>query len=132
MDLRGIANQVSNCINGNIIISWQASIGWTPGAGQRQIPSYAPGVSGPAQVQALDSSDLKQLEGLNIQGAIRALYMYGNLAGVIRPDTRGGDIITITAQPGAPPALVGTWLTVKALESWPSWTKIVICKQGGA
>ena len=129
MDLRGIANQVSNCVNGNIIVMLQTSAGWTAGSGQRQVPQYNPSISGPAQIQALDGSDLKQLEGLNIQGAIRALYMYGNLAGVIRPDSKGGDLIVIGAP--APLSLRGTWLTVKALESWDTWTKVCIVKQGG-
>lgn len=129
MDLRGIANQVSNTVNPNVIVTWQASAGYTSGAGGRQVPAYTAGVSGPAQVQALDSSDLKQLEGLNIQGSIRALYMRGNLAGVIRPDSKGGDLITIAAQSGAPTLLVGQWLVTKVLESWPLFTKVVIVKQ---
>jgi hypothetical protein len=131
MDLRSIANQVSNTVNPNIIVSLQTSAGYTTGAGARQVPVYNSPLTGAAQVQALDGSDLKQLEGLNIQGSIRALYMYGNLAGVIRPDSKGGDLVTIGAQSGAPALLVGIWLVTKVLESWPEWTKVAICKQGG-
>lgn len=126
MDLRGIANQASNTINPNIIVIVQTSAGYTIGAGQRQVPSYNSPVTGPAQVQALDSSDLKQLDGLNIQGVIKALYMKGNLAGVIRPDSKGGDLITISSGP-----FQGTWLTVRVLEGWSDWTKVAIVKQGG-
>lgn len=129
MDLRGIANQISNIVNPNIIVMWQASNGFTLGAAGKQLPSYLAGVTGPAQVQALDNSDLKKIEGLNIQGSLRALYMRGNLAGVIRPDSKGGDLIVIGPQNGAPALLQGTWLTSKVLESWPDWTKIVIIKQ---
>lgn len=132
MDLRGIANAVSDCINPNIIVSVQTSSGFTMGAGQRQIPSYNTAVTGPAQIQALDNSELKQLDGLNIQGALRAIYLRGTLAGVIRPDTKGGDLVTINSAPGVPLALVGTWLVVKVIESWPLWTKAAIVKQGGA
>lgn len=130
MDLRGIANQVSNAVNPNIMVQVQTSVGFTTGAGLRQVPAYNPTVTGPAQVQALDNSDLKQIEGLNIQGSIRAIYLRGALAGVIRPDSKGGDLITINA-PAVPP-LQGTWLVVKVLESWPDWTKAVIVKQGGS
>jgi hypothetical protein len=129
MDLRTIANQVSNTINPNIIVSLQTSNGFAIGTGRRQVPSYNSPIVGPAQVQALDNSDLKQLDGLNISGSIRALYMRGNLAGVIRPDSKGGDLITINSQVGAPPLLVGLWLITKVLESWPLWTKVVIVKQ---
>jgi hypothetical protein len=131
MDLRGIANQASNTVNPNIIVILQTSNGFTIGSGNRQQPQYNSPLSGPAQIQALDNSDLKQLEGLNISGSIRALYVKGNLAGVIRPDSKGGDLVTINPQPGVPLLVIGQWLTTKVLESWPDWTKVVICKQGG-
>jgi len=95
VNLRGIANSVSSTVNRNILVSLQVSDGWVMGAGQRQVPQYKRAISGPAQIQALDGNDLKQIEQLNLQGALRALYMYGNLAGVIRPDQRGGDLVTI-------------------------------------
>lgn len=129
MDLRGIANQVSNVVNPNIIVIWQASNGFTNSSSGKLTPLFLTGVSGPAQVQALDNSDLKKIEGLNIQGALRALYMKGNLAAVLRPDNKGGDLITIAPQVNAPSLLQGTWLTSKVLESWPNWTKVVIVKQ---
>lgn len=122
MDLRTIANAGSNCVNENIIVTVQRSTGYTIGAGQKQVPTYAAGVTGPAQVQALDNSELKQLDGLNIQGTIRGIYLRGVLAGVIRPNTTGGDLVTIGSQ---------TWLVVKVLESWPLWTKAAIVLQGG-
>lgn len=127
MDLRGIANSVSNAVNANMIVTVAASTGSTVGAGYRQVPSYATPVSGPAQIQALDSVDLKQLDGLNIQGVIKAIYLRGVLAGVIRPNSTGGDLVTIAAP--APAQFIGTWLVVKILEGWPFWTKAAIVLQ---
>ena len=129
MDLRGYANQVSNVVNNNISVAWSPSTGYTAGAAGRQVPQYGTTVIGPAQVQALDGDSLRHLDKMNIQGTLRALYMYGSLANVIRPDSRGGDLIVIGPQSGAPPELQGTWLVIKALESWPSWTKVAILKQ---
>jgi len=120
MDLRGIANSVSNTVNPNVIVIVTASIGFTIGAGAKQIPTYAAPVTGPAQIQALDNADLKQIDGLNLQGVIRAIYLRGALAGVIRASSKGGDIVTIGSQ---------TWLVAKVLESWPLWTKAVIVLQ---
>lgn len=127
MDLRGIANGVTSTVNPNQTVTVLRSTGFTTGAGAKQVPSYAAPVSGPAQIQALDADDIKQLDGLNIQGTIRAIYLRGTLAGVVRPNQTGGDLVTIAAP--APVALRGTWLVVKVLESWPDWTKAAIVLQ---
>lgn len=123
MDLRGIANSVSSVVNPNTKVTLRPSTGFRMGPGAKQIPTYGTSVTGPAQIQALDYSDLKQIDGLNIQGEIRAIYLRGALAGVIRPDQKGGDLICF----GFP---IQTWLVVKVLESWPSWTKACIVRQG--
>lgn len=122
MDLRGLANSISRTVNPNEIVTILRSTGFTIGSGARQIPTYADPISGPAQIQALDSDDIKQLDGLNIQGVIRAIYLRGSLAGVIRPDQIGGDIVKRKN---------GTelWLITKVLETWPNWTKAVIILQ---
>ena len=120
MDLRGIANGVTSPVNPNQTVTVLRSTGYTIGAGRRQVPSYAAPVTGPGQIQALDANDIKQLDGLNVQGTIRAIYLRGNLAGVIRPDGTGGDIVQIAGQ---------DWLVVKVLEGWPTWTKAAIVLQ---
>ena len=120
MDLRGLANGVSSTVNPNKTVTVRRSTGYTIGAGRKQVPSYATPVEGPGQVQALDGKDLQQLDGLNVQGTIRAIYLRGALAGVIRPDGTGGDLVEIGAE---------TWLVVKVLEGWPTWTKAAIVLQ---
>ena len=133
MDLRGLANSVSSSVNGNITVTVTASAGYTAGNagnGYKQTPNTATPVSGPAQVQALNSVELKQLDGMNLQGVIQAIYLRGNLAGVVRATSQGGDIVTIAAP--APLQWQGTWLVVKVLESWPYWTKCAINLQSGA
>lgn len=132
MNLRGAVNAITQTVNPNIVVLVQISDGYTIGAGQRQAPTYKPAISGPAQIQALSSSDLKKIEGLNIQGSMRALYMYGNLNGVVRADSQGGDLITVIAQRGVPPTLVGKWLTAGVPEPWTHWTKIMMVKQTDA
>jgi hypothetical protein len=73
MDLRGLANGVTSTINPNETVTVLRSTGYTIGAGAKQVPAFAAPVTGPAQVQALDANDIKQLDGLNIQGTIRAI-----------------------------------------------------------
>ena len=120
MDLRGIANGVSSTVNPNKTVTVRRSTGYTIGAGRKQVPGYAAPVTGPAQIQALDANDIKQLDGLNIQGTVRAIYLRGVLAGIVRPDGTGGDLVEIGAE---------TWLVVKVLEGWPTWTKAAIVLQ---
>ena len=121
MDLRGIANGVTATVNPNKTVTVRRSTGYTIGAGRKQVPGYADPVTGPGQIQALDANDIKQLDGLNIQGTVRAIYLRGVLAGVVRPDGTGGDLVEVDGQ---------TWLVVKVLEGWPTWTKAAICLQG--
>lgn len=120
MDLRGIANSISGAVNPNVVATVTRSTGYTIGAGLKQVPTYAAPVTGPAQIQALDGADLRQVDGLNLQGEIRAIYLRGSLAGVVRADSKGGDLVLIGSQ---------TWLVAKVLESWPLWTKAVIVRQ---
>lgn len=123
MNVRGLANSVTQVVNPNETVSVLRSTGYTTGAGARQVPSYAAPVTGIAQVQALDGDDLKQIEGLNIQGTLKAIYLRGALAGVVRPDQTGGDIIKRKNN-------AEMWLVVKILEAWPDWVKAVIVLQG--
>lgn len=127
MDLRTVANGAAQAVNPNIIVSVQASTGSTLGAGAKQVPTYASPVVGPAQVQALDGSELRQLAKMNIQGNIKAIYLRGSLAGVVRPTSQGGDLVTIAAP--APLQWQGIWLVVKVIESWPYFTKCAIVLQ---
>lgn len=122
IDVRGLATQAITTVNPDEIVTVKRSTGFTIGAGQRQIPSYALPIKGPANIQALDYSDLKQVDNLNIQGTIRAIYLKGALAGVVQPTGKGGDLILR----GFPQQ---TWLVVKVLESWPTWTKACIVLQ---
>lgn len=121
MNLRAIANSATQSINPNTPVTVKVSSGYTiDPSTRRQIPAYTV-ETGEANIQALDGKDLKQLDGLNIQGTIRAAYLYGNLAGVVRPDSKGGDLVEFNSQ---------SWLVVKVLETWPDWCKVAIVYQG--
>ncbi|MHB1952468.1 MAG: hypothetical protein ACYCOU_01870 [Sulfobacillus sp.] len=123
MDMRGLANGVSNSVNPNVPVTIQASLGYTTGgAGMRQVPTYATAVAGFAQVQALTSEDLRHLDGLNIQGATFSIILRGPLNTALRPNAQGGDLVTLNGK---------TFLTVAVLEQWPLWTRAAIRLQDG-
>jgi len=122
MNLRGIANGAINAVHSDETVTVLRSTGFTIGAGSKQIPTYDAPIVGPANIQAMGFADLRQVEGLNLQGELRAIYFHGNLAGVIRPDGTGGDLV----KRGFP---VQTWKVAKVLESWETWTKACIVRQ---
>lgn len=125
INVRAMANAATQTVNPNETVTVLRSLGWLPGPGGKQKPSYDAPVTGPAQIQALDSDALKQLEGMNIQGSIRAIYLRGVMAGVIQPKNEGGDIVKRNNE-------TEEWLVVKVLETWPTWTKAVIVLQSVA
>lgn len=120
MDLRGLANSVTDTVNPNVLVTLQASTGYTVGAGLKQVPSYASPVTGFAQVQALTAADLRHLDGLNIQNATKSIILRGALDGVVRAHSKGGDLVTIGTD---------TFLTVAVLEQWPLWTRAALVMQ---
>jgi hypothetical protein len=80
-----------------------------------------------AQVQPMTKSDLMQIEGLNLNGDKKAIYLNGAIDGVVRVKLKGGDLIdTPDGQ---------TWLIVQDLEAFNAtagWTKAVMVLQDGS
>lgn len=131
MNLRGIANNAIQGINPNISVVVRLPNGYTiDPLTRKQVPAY---IDTPAkgQLQALDGDDLKQMLGLNIQGTIRAMYLYGSLAGVIRPDGSSQSHVVFTSNE-AGVTKSREWGVFKVLESWQTWCKVAIVYQDTA
>ena len=79
-----------------------------------------------AQVQALSATDLKHIDGLNITGVMRSVYMYGNAAGVVRADQIGGDILVFPEVPGG---CNKNWLINQVIETWSDWCHVIVTLQ---
>lgn len=72
------------------------------------------------QLQELSSTDLRQVDAVNIQGILRVAYLNGNFSGINRPEQKGGDILMLGEQ---------KWLVVKVVELWPDWVRVIINQQ---
>lgn len=74
------------------------------------------------EVQALSTSDLKQIENINQQSDMRAVYIIGGIKALNRPLQCGGDIINFFGS---------DWLVTQQLEEWGdgSWTKVAVTRQ---
>lgn len=116
MNLRGIANGLTSTINPNVAGVFQVNTGFTTQPGGKRVPEYS-SVDVTVQLQELSSTDLKQVDAINIQGILRSAYLNGNFNGINRPDQKGGDILMIGHE---------KWLVVKVPELWPDWCKVII------
>lgn len=131
MNLRSIVNAATQSINPNIPLTIKVSEGYTiDPATLRQVPDYVD-YQGYGNLQALDGDDLGQLNYLNVQGTIRALYVYGSLAGVIRPDAVSTSRILLTSNEGGITE-EREWNVFKVLETWPDWCKVAIVYSDGS
>ena len=125
MNLRSLANKYTQITNKNQQINWIQSTGYvTDSAGKRTSTTITLTVE--AQIQALSASDLKQVDGLNITGVMRSVYLYGNAAGVVRVDQIGGDILVFPEIPGSTSR---NWLVTQVVETWSDWCHVIVTLQ---
>jgi hypothetical protein len=127
VNLHGIVASVVGYVNPLQPVVIQTSSGSSTTDAGKRTPNYDPPISDPslqAQVQELTQSDVRQLEGLNIQGSQRAIYVNGALSGVVRWSRRGGDLLTLQDNT--------VWLTTAVLEQWPDWVKVSVTLQNGS
>ena len=69
-----------------------------------------------AQIQPVTWRDIQQMEGLNLQGTRIKAYFYGRIDALVRPQDKGGDLVTV---PGG--AHAGVYLVAQVLEQFPDW-----------
>lgn len=125
MNLRQIANNATRAINPNITATLKRSNGYTTDAAGKRTPTFEV-LSGDIQVQAMSAGDLQHTENLSIQGVLRAVYINGNWAGVVRIDEKGGDVLSFAQYPNGN---LCSWKVVNVVESWAGWTKVIVCLQ---
>lgn len=116
MNLHGLASGAIGAVNPFVPISIQVSTGHATNADYVRVPTYADPVTVPGQVQALTFRDIQQLDGLNLQGTRRAIYVNGRVDGLVRVENKGGDLVTV---PGAffSGSIAGDVLTVEQMLS---------------
>lgn len=127
MNLHGLARGGVGAVNPFIDADFKSSTGYTTQADGIRVPTYAEPVTVSVQVQSLTYRDLMQVDGLNLNGTKRAIYLTGTANGVVRLTQAGGDIFTISSGPNA-----GVWLVAMVLEQWPDWAKVAVTLQNEA
>lgn len=80
-----------------------------------------------AQVQPETFRDIQQMDGLNLQGIRKTIYVNGDLNGLIRYKMKGGDLVVLPDG--------STWLVAMELEDFnisAGWAKCAITLQNGS
>ncbi len=132
MNLHAIVRGAITVVNPDVPATLRRSSGFTIAPDGTQVPEYVDVQGVPVQVQALSFQDLHQLDGLNIQGVRRAVYLNGAAMGIVRNLQVGGDLFIFPA--GVLPE-GDTWLVAHVLEQWgpgPEWCKCALTLQAGA
>ncbi|AYP69218.1 hypothetical protein Edno5_0012 [Edwardsiella phage Edno5] len=117
MNIRSLANRAIQRVNPNITAVLKKYAGETIGPGCKPIPSYLPDQNVTIQLQPLSKGDLQHVDGLNIQGLVKSIHVYGNYFSVQRELEQGGDLFIIDGH---------TWLVVEPIELWDSWCRLIV------
>ena len=130
MNLHGIVSGAIGSVNPLIPVAWQQSYGYTTARDGSQTPNNILPTAIRAQVQPLTMREIDHLDGMNIQGTLRAIYLTGDAQAALRVGKQGGDLFTfLDPATGSTPQ---PWLAVAILEAWPDWSKAVLELQDGS
>jgi hypothetical protein len=125
MKIRTIANAAIQGINADQYVTWVQNSGYTTAPDGDRTPTQV-SIQVRANVQALSGSDLRHVDGLNIQGVMRSVYLYGDVEGIVRADGKGGDMLQFAMTPGGE---VHNWLVTQVIETWARWCKVIVTLQ---
>ncbi len=125
MNLHGIVRNVVGAVNPQVPCTVQHSTGSETSPDGKRVPAYGVPVPLMAQVQALTTRDLMQLNGLNIQGSTHKIYLSDPINGIVRSTRKGGDLITLNDAVHG----VQTYLVTAVTEEWPDWTAVTATLQ---
>lgn len=125
MNLHGIVRGAVTAVNPDIdAVLHRNSGGYTTDAAGVRTPRFET-MQGRIQVQGINGKDLQHINQLNLQGNLRTVYLFGNWFGVVRADAKGGDVLQFAESGGC----VQDWRIVNVMETWPHWTKVIVCLQ---
>lgn len=96
--------------------------GYTTATTGKRVPVYTVHEDVEMQVQPLTTGELRLLQGMQVQGIKRAVYLYGSIVGMVRKDGTGGDILEFED---------ARWLVVEVFETWNGWRKVAVAQQLG-
>lgn len=127
MNLHAIAGPAIAAVNPFTNATWLRSTGNTTAADGARSPSFAAPVTISAQIQSLSVGDIRLLDGLQLQGEQRKIYVNGLISDINRTAMSGGDIIKFPDGNVWP--FGTTWKVTQTLEQFPDWCCVAVVQQ---
>lgn len=126
-NLHAIASGVISVIHPGTAVTIHVSTGYQTQSDGRRVPTYekVPNIVG--EIQPLSSSDLQHMDGMNISGETRKVYLSGRYYGNNRIEVKGGDLIELPSNTEWPYGSL--WQVVRVLEQYPSWCALGVVRQ---
>lgn len=121
MNIHNLVRGAIGSINPDTAATLYRSSGYATSPDGKQVPQYAPPATVRAQVQDLNQRDIQHLLSLNVQGSQRVIYLNGALNGIVRVQSKGGDLVVLGNGE--------VWLVTAVLEQWPDWCKVAVTLQ---
>jgi hypothetical protein len=126
VNLHAIAGPAIRGVNPDIRATLRRATGYTTAADGSRTPTYSD-IPVTVQMQALSFQDIQMLDGLQINGERRAVYMSGMLDSLDRGRGTGGDLLIFPS--GSKWPFGTTWLVAYVLETWPDWCHAAVTLQ---
>jgi hypothetical protein len=127
MDLHGLVSGAIGSVNPFIPATLKVSTGYVTDDAGKRTETYSTYDGMSAQVQPLQWRDLAQIDGLNLNGTRRKIYLKGEAEAIVRVSRKGGDLIVISGGVDA-----GTYLVAQVAEQWPDWCSVYATMQDGS
>lgn len=129
MDLRLLANPVTQNVNPNISGFLVQNSGYTTDSSGKRTPVTTT-TAAIIQVQAISAELLKHSDALNIEGVTRSIYLKQQAQGVVRATAQGGDVVQFPLTYGG---INRNWLVTQVVEDFhssePSWSHLIVTLQ---
>ena len=127
INVRALANAATQNVNPNRMVTLEVSQGYTVNDYGEQVELFL-SEEVEIQSQALSNSDKRLLveAGINMQQEMISIYIFGAVDGIRRWVQKGSSRFLFPAY-GEDELVI--WNVEMVAESWPTWTRVVACRQ---
>lgn len=125
INVRSLANMATQNVNPNRMVKLEVNQGYTVNDYGEQVAAFL-SEDVEIQSQSLSNSDKRLLDGINLQGEYISIYVYGAVDGIRRWIQKGSSRFIF---PAYGEAATVVWNVEMVAESWPTWTRVIACRQ---